>query len=93
MLTGADAMEIPVVAKRFAVTPRTLQRRLRDEGASFRALLDDVRRELSMRYLRDPRRSASEAAYLLGFRGVSAFYRGFERWTGLTPAELRRQAR
>jgi AraC-like DNA-binding protein len=44
-----------------------------------------------VRYLRDPRVSMSEIAYLLGFADLSAFYRAFKRWTGATPAEYRSQ--
>jgi AraC-like DNA-binding protein len=78
------------VARRFAVTPRTLQRRLREEGSSFQTLLDDARHDLALSYLRDPRRTTSEVAHLLGFHEASAFYRAFHRWTGLTPAAFRR---
>jgi len=80
------------VAERFAITPRTLQRRLTEEGSSFQSLLDETRRELALSYLRDPGRSASEVAYMLGYREASAFYRAFRRWTGRTPAAFRQDA-
>jgi AraC-like DNA-binding protein len=86
----AGDSDLSRVAKRFAVTPRTLQRRLREEGSSFQTLLDGARQELALRYLRDPGRTASEVAYMLGFREASAFCRAFHRWTGVTPAAFRR---
>ena len=47
--------------------PKTLTRRLRTEGTTFRRLLDEVRLELAERYLRQPGLSVEEVAYLLGY--------------------------
>lgn len=77
-------------AKRMAVTPRTLQRRLRDEGTSFQTLLDAVRADLAKRYLSDDRLGVTEVAFLLGYADASAFARAFRRWHGVAPAESRR---
>ena len=77
------------VARRLGIPQRTLQRRLQAEGTSFAALVDGVRRELSERYLADPRVSTQEVAFLVGFSDVSAFHRAFVRWTGVTPARFR----
>jgi AraC-like DNA-binding protein len=78
------------VAKALKMSERSLQRRLADEGATFDALLDDVRRQLSLRYLADPAIAVSEVAYLLGYSEPSPFHRAFKRWTGTTPTEARR---
>lgn len=78
------------VAKRIAIGPRTLQRRLRDYGVDFNGLVDDTRRRFSLRYLRDRRNTLTEVAYLLGYSEVSAFNRAFKRWTGSTPLDYRR---
>lgn len=88
-LFAAGAPEVEHVARRLGIPKRTLQRRLRDEGVSFSALLDRVRRELAERYLGDRRLSVQETAFLLGFSDVSAFHRAFLRWTGETPARFR----
>lgn len=79
------------IAARMHMSPRTLQRRLQDEGTRYLELLDDVRRELALRHIQEGRESISEVAFLLGFSEVSTFYRAFKRWCGRTPAELRRQ--
>jgi len=54
--------------------------------------MDDLRRELSLRYLADPKIAIAEVAYLTGYSEPSAFHRAFKRWTGATPAEARRRA-
>ena len=84
--------EIDAVARRLAMSERTLRRRLEEEGTSFRDLLDQTRAELARGYLRDPGLALSEVAFLLGFSEPSAFHRAFRRWTGQTPAEFRRGA-
>jgi AraC-like DNA-binding protein len=81
------------VARKLAMSPRTLRRMLRDEGCSFRDVLSGVRRELAFRYLRDPEVPIGEIAFLVGFSDANAFHRAFKRWTGRTPSEFRRGAR
>lgn len=77
------------LAARLNMSDRTLARRLHDRGASFRGLLDDVRSELAVGYLRQPRFSIGEVAYLLGFSDQSNFARSFKRWTGSAPKDYR----
>jgi AraC-like DNA-binding protein len=79
------------IGKRVAMGPRTLQRRLKDEGIEFKALVDDTRRLFALAYLRDPGHTLAEIAYLLGYSEVSAFNRAFRRWTGSTPSDYRRR--
>jgi AraC-like DNA-binding protein len=85
-----DQATIEAVAKRLGLTARSLQRRLKDEGASFQGVREDVRRELAERYLSD-NLSIAEISFLLGFSEPSAFFRAFKRWTGTTPLEARRR--
>jgi len=80
----------PEIARRLGVSVRSLQRRLHDERATFQGLVDDVRRELSLRHLAGDGLSVGELTFLLGFSEPSAFHRAFRRWTGTTPAEYRR---
>lgn len=67
----------------------TLQRKLRDLGTSYNDVLDEMRRQLAMRYLREQRMAICEVAYLLGFSESSSFHRAFKRWAGVTPKEFR----
>ena len=79
------------VAGKLTTTPRTLQRRLREQGVDFKRVVDDTRRRFSLNYLRDPKHTLTEIAYLLGYSEVSAFNRAFKRWTGATPSSYRRK--
>lgn len=91
MLRDGEAT-LAAAAKRLGMSARSLQRRLAEEGLGFDAVLDDLRRELSLRYLADPKIAIAEVAYLTGFSEPSAFHRAFKRWTGTTPGDARRQA-
>jgi AraC-like DNA-binding protein len=79
------------VARRLRVSPRQLQRRLAEEGTSFRELRHALRRSLATSYLEDDRLAIAEVAFLLGFSGSSSFHHAFKRWTGKTPAAFRRR--
>lgn len=85
-------VSLAAAAKRLGMSARSLQRRLSEEGLTFDAVLDDLRRELALRYLADPKIAIAEVAYLTGFSEPSAFHRAFKRWTGSTPGDARRQA-
>jgi AraC-like DNA-binding protein len=84
--TGVSAA---TVARRLHMSRRTLHRQLADEGTSFKKLVEDLRRELALRYLAERRMAIAEIAFLLGFSEASAFHRAFRRWSGRTPADYR----
>ncbi|MEL7531832.1 MAG: AraC family transcriptional regulator ligand-binding domain-containing protein [Bacteroidota bacterium] len=69
------------------MSPRSLQRKLKAEGTSFRSLLDEIRQERAIYYLRHEI-PIKEVAFRLGFQEVSAFSHAFKRWTGKTPGEV-----
>lgn len=77
------------VAAQLGMSARTLQRRLREQRTSHHELLDQMRKDLAIRYLNEPAMALCEMAYLLGFSERSAFHRAFKRWTGTTPSEFR----
>jgi AraC-like DNA-binding protein len=80
------------LASELQMSRRTLNRRLEQQGTSVRVLLDEVRKQLSLRYLTQDV-SIPEIALLTGFSEAAAFYRAFRRWTDQTPAEYRRTRR
>ena len=77
-------------ARVLGVSVRTLQRRLKDEGTSFAAVLESFRREMAAGLLRSRDLAIYEVAFLLGYSEPSTFYRAFRRWHGTTPREFRR---
>ena len=81
------------VADRLAVSTRTLQRRLRDDGTSFQHELNSLRQELARHYLLQTHHSSAEISFLLGYDDPNSFIRAFHGWTGLTPERSRVAAR
>lgn len=79
---------LEAAARSLGMSARTLQRRLRAEGASFEDLVDAARRARAMVYL-DAHVSIGEVAYLLGYAEPSVFHRAFKRWTGTSPEAWR----
>ncbi len=91
----ADALpEGPVVLRAVALhagcEARQLQKRLADQGLSFRRLVDNVRRELAEVHLSSTDMSLVEIAVRLGFSEQSAFQRAYRRWSDLSPGQARR---
>ena len=80
------------VAKKMAMSPRTLQRQLKEQGMDFKQLVADTRRRFALSYLGSRGYTLTEIAFLLGYSEVSAFNRAFKRWTGSTPLGYRDQA-
>jgi AraC-like DNA-binding protein len=79
------------VAAVLFMSARTLQRKLAEDGTTYKEILDDLRRKLALSYLAEKRYSASEIAYLLGFSDASSFTRAFRRWTGMAPSKFRKR--
>jgi AraC-like DNA-binding protein len=85
----AGQPKIDTVARELGMSSRTLTRRLADDGVTYKALLDEVRRKLALQYMKDRRISPKQVAYLLGYSEVPAFYHAFRRWTGSSPLQHR----
>jgi AraC-like DNA-binding protein len=84
------APSIISVAQQLRMSVRTLGRGLEREGTTYSAVLDDVRRELALRYVGNSDIALRDASFRLGFSHPEAFSRAFRRWTGLTPTAYRR---
>lgn len=74
------------IAGNFNISPRTLQRKLKEEGINFQQLSDEARKTLAINYLKAGSYPLKEISYLLGYNELSAFTRTFKRWTGIAPA-------
>ncbi|WP_422583410.1 AraC family transcriptional regulator [Polaromonas sp.] len=81
---GADSL-----AALLHVSPRTLHRQLKEEGASLQALKDEVRRARALELLLRTRRPIKQVAEAAGFQNEKSFMRAFKAWTGQSPAEFR----
>ena len=77
------------VAARLHLSPRSLHRRLAEEGASFRAIKDALRRDLALARLAKTDTPVAAIAAELGYADPSAFYRAFMEWTGTAPSRYR----
>ena len=79
------------IANRLGLSRQSLFRKLRAEGVTFEKVLDDLRHTLALRYLNGEGLSVKEAAFRLGFSEPASFSRAFKRWTGTSPAMVRRK--
>jgi AraC-like DNA-binding protein len=80
---------LQVTARLCHLTPRTLHRRLLDEGTSFRELLEDTRHTLALEHLKSRRFSIQEIAFMLGYSDLANFRRAFKRWEQAPPSARR----
>jgi AraC-like DNA-binding protein len=85
---GGGDYSLKAVAAKLRMSPRTLQRRLKEEGTHHEQLLEELRRELAGTYL-GKRLDIAEVSYLLGYANPTAFHRAFKRWMGESPEAYR----
>lgn len=77
------------IARRLAISERTLHRQLADHGETFQAMATRARRDAAESLLTTTSHSIADIAFLTGFADQTAFTRAFKRWTGTTPAAFR----
>lgn len=80
---------IAKVAEALAMSTRSLERRLNEEGTNYTAVLRELRHDLAMQYLRDKTLGVGQIAWLLGYSEVSSFNHAFRRWTSVSPKAAR----
>ena len=78
------------VAEALSLTARVLQNRLKESGTTFKEVVDEVRKQLSLSYLSEEDVPLIDVAFLLGFSEQSSFSRAFKRWMGKSPMEYRK---
>jgi AraC-like DNA-binding protein len=88
-LLGTGTCSNDEVARALHMHPRTLQRRMREEGTTFGAIKDEARRDLAQRYLSQPDLPLTQITALLGYSEQSAFGRSCRRWFDTTPRQER----
>lgn len=90
-LLGNEDITIDGVAASLAMSSRTLQRRLQEEGTRFAALRDQVKHRYACQALVGSHCDMSVLAQQLGFSDTANFYHAFKRWEGCAPGEYRRR--
>ena len=85
------SLSLEQVADQLHLSPRTAHRRLEEEGSSFRAIKDALRRDMALARLTKTRDPIAQVAADLGYADTSAFYRAFVEWTGMAPVHYRRR--
>jgi AraC-like DNA-binding protein len=90
MLPGGQS-KMNEVARKLMVSPRTLQRKLAEEGISYQGVLNSVRERLARHYLTNSDMNTAQISYLLGFEEPASFSRAFRTWTGQPPSAIRVQ--
>jgi AraC-like DNA-binding protein len=94
LLANIDAPpDVDTLASQLGLSTRTLRRRLQQENTSYRELIDDLRAQTAIKYMRDTRLTVENIAFLLGFGDPAAFRHAFRRWTNTAPNEFRRAVR
>lgn len=89
--TPDRAHDLATVARALGMRPRSLRRRLFEEGVTFRDVVAEALASIAMRLLAEEGKSIQEAAHEMSFSEASAFCRAFKRWTGSTPKEYQFQ--
>jgi len=78
-------------ASRLHLSPRSLQRKLALEQMTFSAILEQVRQNLALEWMRRPDASIGDLAEHLGYADNATFCNAFKRWSGVSPSCYRRR--
>ena len=88
-LLSSGRCTIEQVGEHMGVMPRTIQRRLTESGQTFSCAMNDIRKQLALRYVLESKRSLAEVAELLGFTAASSFSRWYQSQFGCSASEAR----
>jgi AraC-like DNA-binding protein len=80
---------LAAIAKMLDMSDSSLRRQLREQSISFRSLLNELRMQIALKYLRTTRLANEDIALALGFSDAANFRRAFRRWTSKSPSEIR----
>jgi len=89
LLLPVEQASVERVARHLRLSVRTMQRQLGSANTSFSALVDEVRRELAVRYISNPRYPIGRVAALLGYNQQGSFTNWFTSQFGMTPRDWR----
>ena len=89
LLLPVEQATVELVARHLRLSVRTMQRQLGSADTTFSALVEEVRRELAVRYMSNPRYPIGRVAALLGYNQQSSFTNWFASRFGVTPRDWR----
>lgn len=81
-----------LIADKLGISVRTLQRKLNDEDTSYKEVLNELRQELALHYVKNSTLKFDVIAAKLGFGEPRSFYRSFKKWTGKTASQFRQDS-
>ncbi|MEH6344842.1 MAG: AraC family transcriptional regulator ligand-binding domain-containing protein [Bermanella sp.] len=81
---------LPDLAKTLRTSERTLRRKLKDSGISYREILDEHKKKRALEMLASKDMSISELTESLGYTESTSFLRAFKRWTGKAPKQYKK---
>ena len=87
--TSGAFPRVEAIAPRLGMSPRTLHRRLAEEGQSYQVVLDDLRRAMAIEFLETTHLSIETIAVRVGFSDAANFRKAFHKWTGRSPSSFR----
>lgn len=82
---------LPVIARKMAMSPRTLRRRLEERNITYQNILDEIRMELTKEYIATTNLSIDQIANRLGFSEATTLRRAFKKWTGRNIKEFKKK--
>jgi AraC-like DNA-binding protein len=83
-------IKIEEMAKELGMSTRSLNRRLHERSTSYKKIMNEVRSDLSIRYLENTNLSIDQIADLVGYAETTAFRKAFKIWTGISPSKHRK---
>ncbi len=81
---------LPRIAQQLMMSPRSLQRRLKQQNTSFDAIADALRKQRAEVLLRYSDQSLESVWSLIGYTEASTFNRACKRWFGQPPLAFRK---
>ncbi len=89
LLVNDEKPGLKSVATNLNISTRNLQNKLKEENTSYQMLLDSVRKDMAVKFLKRRELSFLDIAFLLGFSEQSSFNHAFKRWTGTIPSQYK----
>ena len=89
LYTSNQAISLSEMAKQLSVSGRTLQRKLKQESASYGSVLESVRNEEAIKLIKENKLNINEIAWFLGYSEASTFVNQFKNWTGKSPSSFK----